>query len=52
MSKNNQFNLILLILLLLSAVMIYMGYTKGIWPPALTGIGFIFIVWALRLIKR
>ncbi|WP_224484329.1 hypothetical protein [Robertkochia aurantiaca] len=35
--------LVAIILILLGAAMLYIGYTRNILPPALTGIGFFAI---------
>jgi hypothetical protein len=51
MSRKNQFNLISIILAVCSITMLYLGYTLKMWPPAITGIGFLGFVWALQLIK-
>jgi len=51
MSRNNQFNLISILLALLALAMLYLGYSNTMWPPALTGIGFLLLVWALQLLK-
>jgi len=36
-------NLLLIVLLILAAVMIYLGATGDMLPPALTGVGFVVI---------
>ena len=51
MSRNNQFNTISLILAIIALVMLYMGYAFKMWPPALTGIGFLLLVWVIQLVK-
>jgi hypothetical protein len=51
MSRNNQFNLISVLLAILALIMLYLGYCFKMWPPAITGIGFLLLVWALRLLK-
>lgn len=40
-------NVLLILLMMIAAVMIYLGYKGGIWPPALTGIGFFIIAFYL-----
>lgn len=52
MSRNRQLNLISLLLIILAVVMIYLGYKAGIWPPALTGIGFFLLAWGVQILKR
>jgi hypothetical protein len=51
MSRNNQFNLISLLLALLALALLYTGYCYSMLPPALTGVGFLALVWALQLLK-
>jgi small-conductance mechanosensitive channel len=43
-------NILLIALILIAAVMIYLGYKAQMLPPALTGIGFLLI--ALILHKK
>lgn len=32
-----------IVLIILALIMLYLGFTLGAWPPAITGIGFIAI---------
>jgi len=36
-------NILLIVLIIVALLMIYLGYTAWILPPALTGLGFIII---------
>lgn len=44
-------NILLILLLILAAVMIYLGAQAGAFPPAITGVGFVVIA-ALFYFKR
>ncbi|WP_175402805.1 hypothetical protein [Mangrovivirga cuniculi] len=48
MTKKNKINLISILLLIIAVIMIYLGVKNDIAPPALTGVGFILIIWAIQ----
>lgn len=51
MDRNKKINLISLLLALVAMVMIILGYLVQMPAPALTGIGFLLIVWAFQVFK-
>lgn len=52
MSRNHQLTLVSVVLVVLACTMIYLGYKAHIWPPALTGFGFLLLVWGVQLLRR
>ncbi len=42
-------NILLIALVLVAIVMLYLGIAKGMLPPALTGIGFLFIAGIFKI---
>lgn len=52
MSRSNQLTLVSLFLAVLALALIYLGYKAHIWPPALTGFGFLLMVWGLQLVRK
>lgn len=51
MDKAKKINLISVLLALTALAMIGLGIKLGMPAPALTGLGFLLIVWALQLLK-
>lgn len=49
MSKKKKINVLNVLLMISAVVMIYLGYQGGIWPPAITGIGFFLIAGIVHL---
>lgn len=52
METNKKINVITVLLIIVAIVMIFLGIQSKILPPALTGIGFILIAWALPELKK
>lgn len=51
MDKAKKINLISVLLALIALIMIALGIMAGMPAPALTGLGFLLIVWALQVLK-
>ncbi|WP_345003986.1 hypothetical protein [Snuella lapsa] len=51
MTRNKKLNLISVLLILVAIIMIAIGLVMKIPAPALTGIGFLLIVWAIRELR-
>jgi hypothetical protein len=51
MTRSKKINIISILLSLIAIVMIVLGVAMGIPAPALTGIGFLLIVWAFQVLK-
>lgn len=51
MDKAKKINLISVLLVLISLIMIGLGILAGMPAPALTGVGFLLIVWALQTLR-
>lgn len=51
MSRNNKLNLISVLLTLTAISMIVVGLVMKIPAPAITGVGFLLIVWAFQVLK-
>lgn len=41
-------SILLVLLVIIALVMIYLGITKSMLPPALTGVGFLIIAYVLK----
>jgi heme O synthase-like polyprenyltransferase len=52
MSRTLQMNLIIVLLIITAVSMIYLGYKGDMYPPKLTGVGFLFVAWAIQVIKN
>lgn len=52
MEKNRKINTISMLLLLIAILMFYLGYVYGNWPPVITGVGFVVIVWGFQIMKE
>jgi hypothetical protein len=55
MDKNKVLSLATILLIILGAVMIYLGgfyAPKVILPPIITGIGFFIIAWVFTVLKK
>ena len=44
----NLSRVLLILLVIIGAVMIYLGVKANIYPPTLTGVGFFIIAWLLH----
>jgi 4-hydroxybenzoate polyprenyltransferase len=51
MTRNKKLNLISVFIILIAIVMIGIGFIMKIPAPAITGVGFILIVWAIQELK-
>lgn len=51
MPRNKKLNLISILLALVAIAMLIIGILMKIPAPALTGVGFLLIVWALQVLK-
>lgn len=51
MTREKKLDLISILLALVALVMIVLGYLVKMPAPALTGIGFLLIVWAFQTLK-
>ena len=51
MSRNSKLDLITILLALTAVAMIAMGIIMKIPAPAVTGVGFLLIVWAIQVLK-
>ncbi|EAP86715.1 MULTISPECIES: hypothetical protein [Croceibacter] len=51
MTRNKKLNLISVLLALTAIAMIVVGIVMKIPAPAITGIGFLLIVWAIQVLK-
>ena len=51
MDRNKKINLISFLLALVAVVMIVLGFVVKMPAPALTGIGFLLIVWTFQVLK-
>jgi len=51
MTRNKKLNLISALLALIAIAMIVLGIIIKVPAPALTGLGFLLIVWALQVLK-
>jgi 4-hydroxybenzoate polyprenyltransferase len=51
MTREKKLDLICLLLALVAVIMIILGYLVKMPAPALTGIGFLLLVWALQVLK-
>lgn len=51
MTREKKLDLISLLLTLVAIVMIVLGYLVHMPAPALTGFGFLLLVWALQVLK-
>ena len=51
MARNKKLDLISILLTLTAIVMIVMGIVIQVPAPAITGIGFLLIVWAFQVLK-
>lgn len=52
MDRTKKINLISFLLAVTALVMIVLGYMVKMPAPAITGIGFLLIVWALQVLKQ
>jgi len=51
MTRDKKLNLITILLTITAVLMIVLGLVMKIPAPAITGIGFILIVWAIQVLK-
>ncbi|MDQ7917629.1 hypothetical protein RBU60_08585 [Mesonia sp. MT50] len=51
MTRTKKLNLISVLLAITAIVMIVLGVVAQIPAPAVTGIGFLLVVWAIQVIK-
>lgn len=51
MTRNKKLNLISILLTITAIAMIGIGVNAQIPAPAVTGIGFLLIVWAIQVLK-
>ncbi|MDT0293342.1 hypothetical protein ACFQ3R_08230 [Mesonia ostreae] len=51
MTRTKKLNLISILLTIKALVMIVLGVAAQIPAPAVTGIGFLLIVWAIQVLK-
>ena len=51
MTREKKLGLISVLLAIVAIVMIVLGYLVKMPAPALTGIGFLLLVWALQVLK-
>lgn len=51
MTRNKKLNLISVLLTLTAIGMVVIGIVLKILAPALTGVGFLLIVWAFQVLK-
>ena len=51
MTRNTKLNLISVLLALTTIAMIVVGIVMKIPAPAITGVGFLLIVWAIQVLK-
>lgn len=51
MTRNKKLNLISVLLALTAIAMIVVGVVMKIPAPAITGVGFLLIVWAFQVLK-
>jgi|AntDeeMinimDraft_5_1070356.scaffolds.fasta_scaffold01986_8 4-hydroxybenzoate polyprenyltransferase len=51
MGRNKKINLISILLALTAIAMIVIGVVMKIPAPAITGVGFLLIVWAFQVLK-
>ncbi|WP_204336862.1 hypothetical protein [Cryomorpha ignava] len=51
MTRNKKMNLISILLALTALVMIVLGLVMKIPAPAITGVGFLLIVWGFQVLK-
>ena len=51
MTRNKKINLISILLGLTAIAMIVVGVVMKIPAPAITGVGFLLIVWAFQVVK-
>jgi len=51
MTRNKKLNIISILLGLTALAMIIVGIVMKIPAPAITGVGFLLIVWALQVLK-
>jgi len=52
MTFQKKINGLNILLGIVAAIMIALGIINKILPPALTGIGFLLIIWALNIVKN
>lgn len=51
MTRNKKLDLISVLLMIIAVLMIFIGVKFKIPAPALTGIGFLLISWAIQVLK-
>ena len=51
MTREKKLGLISVLLAIVAIVMIVLGYLVKMPAPALTGLGFLLLVWALQVLK-
>lgn len=51
MTRSKKLNLIGVLLLLTAFAMIIIGFVMKVPAPAITGVGFLLIVWAFQVLK-
>ena len=51
MARNKKLDFISILLTLIAIVMIVMGIVIKVPAPAITGVGFLLIVWAFQVLK-
>ena len=51
MTRAKKVNLISILLVLVALAMIVVGYKAQLPAPAMTGVGFLLIVWAFQVLK-
>jgi hypothetical protein len=51
MDRAKKINLISVLLAVTALIMIALGFMVGMPAPAITGLGFLLLVWALQVLK-
>ncbi|NEU08038.1 hypothetical protein GZH53_06905 [Flavihumibacter sp. R14] len=54
MTRNNVLTVSTIVMIILALIMIFLGFRSGpkiLYPPVITGIGFIVIAWVLSVLK-
>ncbi|BBL34912.1 hypothetical protein Nstercoris_01163 [Nitrosomonas stercoris] len=51
MDKKAQLNLVIVLMVISAVVMFSLAAIHGIWPPAITAVGFLVTAWGFNILK-
>lgn len=51
MTRNKKINIISVLLSLIAIIMLVLGFVMKVPAPAITGIGFLLIIWVFQILK-